>query len=96
MLGFLRIARYIGLLIVVVSVPAFLIAAGTIVMFCDHGPVSTCFLLAGAIVAILLLQIIALVAAFLFVKQNRRLRLACGLLLLSVTPSAAGLIFLSH
>jgi hypothetical protein len=96
MLGFLRIARYIGLLIVAVSVPAFFIAAVTIAMFCDHGPVSTCFLLAGAIVAILLLQVIALIATFLFVKQNRRLRLACGLLLLSVAPSVAGLIFLSH
>jgi hypothetical protein len=71
---------------VALSVPGFGFVAFSFLAFCDHGPVLVCLLRMAVAAGIALAQLVILIRAWTFLKQRRRLRLAAGLMVLSIVP----------
>ena len=86
MITFLEGFKYFAAGVVAISVPGFGLVALTFLMFCDHGPVLICFLRSALMVGTALAQVVILARAWTFLKQRRRLRLAAGLMILSIVP----------
>lgn len=86
MITFLEGFKYLAALIVALSVPGFGLVAFSFLAFCDHGPFLVCFLRMAVAVGIALAQVVTLIRAWTFLKQRRRLRLAAGLMILSILP----------
>jgi hypothetical protein len=86
MTTFLEGFKYLAAVIVALSVPGFGLVAFSFLAFCDHGPFLVCFLRMAMAAGIALAQVVMLVRAWTFLKQRRRLRLAAGLMILSIVP----------
>jgi hypothetical protein len=83
---FLEGFKYLAAVIVALSVLGFGLVAFSFLAFCDHGPFLVCFLRMAVSAGIALAQVVILVRAWTFLKQRRRLRLAAGLMILSIVP----------
>jgi hypothetical protein len=86
MITFLEVFKYLAAVIVALSVPGFGLVALSFLAFCDHGPFLVCFLRMALVLGFALVQVVSLVRAWTFLKQRRRLRLAVGLMILSIVP----------
>jgi hypothetical protein len=86
LITFLEVFKYLAAVIVALSVPGFGLVAFSFLAFCDHGPFLVCFLRMAVAAGIALAQVVILVRAWTFLKQRRRLRLAAGLMILSIVP----------
>jgi hypothetical protein len=86
MTTFLEGFKYLAAVIVALSVPGFGLVAFSFLAFCDHGPFLVCFLRMAMAAGIALAQVVMLLRAWTFLKQRRRLRLAAGLMILSIVP----------
>ncbi len=95
MIGFLGGFRYFAIVFVALSVLGSGVMALTFVMFCDYGPLSVCFARAGVVLGIAIFQIVSLVTASVLLKKQRRIRLACALMILSVAPVPVGFLVLA-
>ena len=85
MAAFLAWFKYLATIVVALSVPGFGLVAFTFLAFCDHGPFLPCFFRAAVTAGIVLAQVATLVAAWVFLNQQR-LRAAAALMILSVVP----------
>jgi hypothetical protein len=86
MITFLEGFKYLAAVIVALSVPGFGLVAFSFLAFCDHGPILVCLLRVAVAAGIAFAQVVILVRAWTFLKQRRRLRLAAGLMILSIVP----------
>lgn len=86
MTTFLEGFKYLAAVIVALSVPGFGLVAFSFLAFCGHGPFLVCFLRMAMAAGIALAQVVMLVRAWTLLKQRRRLRLAAGLMILSIVP----------
>jgi hypothetical protein len=86
MITFLEGFKYLAAIVVALSVPGFGLVAFSFLAFCDHGPILVCLLRMAVAAGIAFAQVLILVRAWTFLKQRRRLRLAAGLMILSIVP----------
>jgi CBS domain containing-hemolysin-like protein len=93
MIDFLERFKYLALVIVVLSVPAFAFIAFMVILFCDSGPISLCFRVAGIIIAVPVAQVSSLVMAWIMLKKRRYIFVSAGLMLFSILPPIAGIVF---
>ena len=94
LIRFLAGFKYLAVVLVAVSAAAFGLLAFSAVMFCDVGPVSTCFRWAAFILGIPMVQIVSLVMAWSFLKKRHYIRTSAGLMILSVLPMLLGVVWL--
>jgi hypothetical protein len=84
MIKFLESFKYLAAVIVALSVPVFGLVAFSFLAFCDHDSALACLLRGAVTMGVALAQVLVLVRAWTFLKQRRRLRLAAGLMILSI------------
>jgi hypothetical protein len=86
MINFLEGFKYLAAVIVALSVPGFGLVAFSFLAFCDHDSALACLFRMTVTAGIALAQVVSLLMAWTFLKHRRRLRLAAGLMLLSIVP----------
>ena len=84
MTNFLNYFKYFAAVVVGLAVPACGIAALFVLMFCDHGPVILCVVMAAVIMGFALAQVILLVRGWTLLKRRERTRRAATYIITSV------------
>jgi hypothetical protein len=93
--SFLKVFKFIAVVLVALCIPASILLSLTFVMFCDTGPVSACLLRSVTVLGILAAQVVSLIAGWASLKRQRVL-LAGSLMILSILPVPVALFFLVH
>jgi hypothetical protein len=78
--------RYVAQILVAISVAVFGAVAFFFLAFCDSGPIIICVLYMAAALFIPMLQLVGLHKAKSMLKQERRLPLSAGLMILVSLP----------
>lgn len=87
MVAFLRVTHFFVIVVVALCVPAFLVAAAVLVLFCDSGPAWACIVRAALLLCVPVAQIVCVVIASRLRNQGRRLRLVALLYVMAVVPA---------
>jgi hypothetical protein len=85
-IDFLEKFRYLAVVLVALSIPAFGFIAFIAMLFCDAGPLSTCVRFAACTLGVPIVQAASLVTGWIFLRRRRYLPVSACLMIFSVLP----------